>query len=202
MSQMDVSLSIERWFATYNETADFLSPSRRDFFRVIGPRKNADRIIYCTKASIVDRIIEEHGNEFDVGAICQYGLPVETDIGWLLDTIGERRLLFLGDLDPADIMIFAWLRARLPRARVTHFGINDELISRLEYEIPPNHQIPLNDTERKSVTQLKTFVPDFAELLGQKCLAVLDSHFKIELEALLLGPGNPSAIMKHAQDWC
>ena len=40
-------------------------------------------------------------------------------------------LLFLGDMDPADLMIFAWLREFLRPKSIVHLGVNDQYIAEL-----------------------------------------------------------------------
>src|SRR5262245_2080241 len=133
---------IEEWFVDPdNEEDDFLRLRTANW--IVSPTANSVRVIYCTKRHILETIFCESPEPTDVGVICRAGLPCDDDLVWLAALIRGRKLLFLGDMDPADLMIFAWLRARLPTNEVVHVGLNERLAKHLGYGMPANHRIPL-----------------------------------------------------------
>jgi hypothetical protein len=193
---------IENWFADHNETDDFWRPERAYAYEIIGPTQTSTRVIYCTKKHVTQRIVEEFRASFDCGIISHYGLPLESDINWLLAIVATRELFFLGDMDPTDIMIFGWLRSALQSIKVVHLGINDKLNARLGYTMPENHRIALSQGESTAVSRLEKFVPDVSDVLGNTCHDLLRSGFKIELEALLIGIGNGAKILDSVLEQC
>src|ERR1043165_8319158 len=183
---MDVAELINAWFdVPAHEDGDFIRPERTYAFEIIGPNRNATRIIYCTKQSITHRLLNECNCPLECGVVSRGGLPDAADIDWLRNLIGQRELVFLGDMDPADIMIFGWLRAMLQPVSVTHLGINNQLNLRLGYPTPERHRIKLCRTENNAVSRLEEFVPDVEDVLGVECLNMLHSGYKIELEAIV-----------------
>jgi hypothetical protein len=132
---------------------------------------------------------------FDSGLITRFGLPREEDIAWLREFIGKRQLSFLGDLDPLDVMIFAWLRQRLAPVEVVHHGINDSLIAALDVVMPNGYRIQLNSTEAAAVAELDELIPDIHDVLGPVCFRVLNEGYKIELEAVMTAMGGTSVTL-------
>src|SRR5262245_40675597 len=175
---------IEAWFDNpANEEGDFFRGWNAYWLR--SPRANTGRVLYLTKQHVLSRIFETATEDLDIGYICFPGLPLRADAAWLTAFVGNRRLIFFGDLDPADVMIFAWLRARLPAANVIHFGLNDGMQQRIGYSMPSNCQIRLNTPERNAVANIEQFVPDMRDLLGPNAFDVWQNGFKFEVETLL-----------------
>lgn len=67
--------------------------------------------------------------------IGRYGLPNQDDVHWLSALVGSRGLLFLGDMDPVDLMIFAWLRGHLRRSHIEYLGVSDAFLSLLKMRV-------------------------------------------------------------------
>ena len=188
----EVAAIIERWFEEHGED-EFFQSQRGYPYQFIGPGTNAQQILYATKPSIVFQVFEDSSAPEQLGIIARYGLPNQSDVDWFPDLIGTRELLFLGDMDPVDLMIFAWLRARLSSIRVTYLGISDSFLSRLSCHIPESYRIPLAPSERAAVPVIEQELLELRETVGQECFTLLKQGYKIELEAVVtaLGVSDP-----------
>jgi hypothetical protein len=100
--------------------------------------------------------------------------------------------MFVGDLDPADILVFEWLRLKLAPIEVLHYGINDVFLALLNVTIPKAYQIPLKESETAAVAELPELVPDIEVVLSTNCFQLLKRGYKIELEAVVTAVGNAS----------
>jgi hypothetical protein len=107
-------------------------------------------------------------------------------------------MMFVGDMDPADTMIFAWLRARLPSVAVTHLGINDRFLSKLGVTVPMSYRIRLEPAETAAVSVVDDLLPDAHDTLGTDCLRILKDGYKIELEAIVSALGKADPILSAA----
>ena len=67
---------------------------------------------------IASAAIHESGLSESYGMVGRYGLPNKADLAWIRKVIGKQPLLFLGDMDPVDLMVFVWLRASRVRNRL------------------------------------------------------------------------------------
>jgi hypothetical protein len=88
----------------------------------------------------------------------------------------------LGDADSADLLIFAWLRERLP---IDYRGLGDELLIQCGVELCDNLTIPLTESEVAALPLVMNCVGDLQSQLGPWCSALLSSGRKIEIEALM-----------------
>ena len=77
------------------------------------------RVLFTTKPAIVSTVIEKCDAARDFGMIGRYGLPSVADLPWIRTMVGSRELFFLGDMDPVDLMVFAWLRQFASQADYT-----------------------------------------------------------------------------------
>lgn len=189
---------IENWFSGEHEQGDFIRHEREWPFNVFGPQQGSECIIYCTKQTVAHRAFQEVQSTFNGGLITRFGLPREEDADWLRELVGERRLLFMGDLDPVDLMVFAWLRERLQPVTTVHHGINDSLIAALDVVIPQTYRIRLNSTEAAAVAELGELMPDVCDALGPTCLRILNEGYKIELEAIQSALGSAGPLLRSA----
>jgi hypothetical protein len=113
-----------------------------------------------------------------------YGLPNVDDVKRLVNLPETTRLWFLGDLDPVDLMIFAWLRAKLPFRKVAHLGVGDALLSALNANIAEFPNNVVSPSEKLSLPTLCQAFPDVRETVGSQCFDLLFGGYKIELEAV------------------
>ncbi len=115
----------------------------------------------------------------------RFGLPDEADLPWICQLAGTRELLFLGDMDPVDLLVFAWLRAKLHPREIKHLGINDSFLMELGVRAAEARLIPCAVSERESLAFLQEVVPQIRETVGDDCNRILDRGEKIEIEAII-----------------
>src|SRR5688500_5768992 len=118
---------IEQFF-TEAAGGEFGANAREYPYRVIGPKESDERVLFSTKCGCFIEGLDEFCSLQGVGLIFRYGLLHRDDLPWISRIVGERELLFLGDLDPTDLLFFAWLRANLSPKKIAHFGVNDALL--------------------------------------------------------------------------
>ena len=82
-------------------------------------------MLYTTKPPCVLHALEQGADVASIQVVGRPGLPNEDDARWLQALAADREILFLGDSDPADLLIFAWLRSQLP---MKHVGVSDSLV--------------------------------------------------------------------------
>jgi hypothetical protein len=143
-------------------------------------------VLYTTKPACVWHALEQTTGGALIQLVGRPGLPNEDEVPWLRRLAGDRHVLFLGDSDPADLLIFAWLRWQMP---IKYGGVSDRLVLALDVQIQDTPAIPFADSEREAVSMLGEVCPDYRELVGPKCAALLDQGRKIEVEAVILTPG-------------
>jgi len=177
---------IEQWFAQHDGDGEFACARRSHPYSVIGPPVDGGQIILTTKPSLVSTAIDS-GKAFsaEFGMVGRYGLPDEADLPWICQLAGTRELLFLGDMDPVDLLVFAWLRARLHPREIKHLGVNDGFLMELGIRPAEPRLIPCSVSERESLDFLQEVVPQIREMVGDDCNRVLERGEKIELEAII-----------------
>ncbi|QDU76698.1 hypothetical protein Pan97_37530 [Bremerella volcania] len=116
-----------------------------------------------------------------VAVIGRYGLPISTDVAFLRES--KREVVFVGDADPVDLLVFALLREYLS---IRWLGVSDEFLLAQGNQAWPRIQTPLASSEKETCKRLARFCPDYRSLLGTQCSALLDAGMKIELEGALL----------------
>jgi hypothetical protein len=78
---------------------------------------------------------------------------------WLHDAANGRRIGFLGDCDPPDLLTFAYLKSRL----VEKLGINAQ----------ESMMIPLAESELDAAEVMDQVLPDLPSLIGPMCTEIL-----------------------------
>lgn len=171
---------IREWFATH-EDGDF-TVARNEPFLVVEPKLATDKVIFCTKRHGLSRLTQNLGElDFPIAAIMRYGLPTENDLNELTSIVGTRRLLFLGDADPPDLLIFVWLRERI---EIQYLGISDDLLMRCDVPKENHLTIPLSKCESDAMPLVTRVFENWQSHLGIWCSTLLQSGQKIELEAI------------------
>ena len=176
---------IEKWFADHADDGEFAYTARAAAYTVIGPSAPAGRIVIATKPGPVGSAIHESVDSASLGMIGRYGLPGDADIHWIRKVVANHQLFFLGDMDPADLMIFCWLRARLRPKRVVHLGVSDSYLTELQVQLPESFILRCSPSEQKSHPLLDKVFPDLRATVGPKCARLLKRGLKIELEAVV-----------------
>lgn len=175
---------IEAWFLEHDGDGEFLSHTRGFPYSVIGSLSASGCIIFTTKPQSVAGVMQEADASRCIGMVGRYGLPDKEDILWIRKVIGRQQLVFLGDMDPVDLMVFAWLRASLRSKHVTYLGINDALLNALGLSSIKSLSSVCAPSERRSLALLEKVFPDLRETLGEKCAEILGRGHKIELEVI------------------
>src|SRR5690348_10739177 len=104
--QSDSSKRIETWFRSHNG-GEFCGGERWSYM-VIPPPASEGTIIWTTKEHSVGSALCNAPESANLGMVARYGLPRAADVPHLLNFIGQQRLLFLGDMDPDDLLIYTW----------------------------------------------------------------------------------------------
>jgi hypothetical protein len=177
--------NIEKWFAEH-EDGEFVCGPRVAPFSVIAPLKTTLQVLLTTKPQVVSLGIENSKSPEQLAMIGRYGLPGRSDVPRISELVGTRSVQFVGDMDPVDLMVFAWYRATLAPLQLVYLGVNDRLLADLGAVMTERVRIPLAPSESKSLVVLKQVFPDYREVIGSECDRVLSSGFKIELEAVNL----------------
>lgn len=173
--------AIEKWFRE-QEDGDFSIASPEIPSVRGGDCLAARTLIYTTKQYFLPRI-EISAFLQPVATLARYGLPSRDDLDYLRGGCSEMSRHFIGDADPPDLLVFAWLREHLP---IQWAGVSDDFLSSHFYDGYPGIHIRLSDSERAAVAELGRFCPDYRELLGDSCASLLESGMKIELEGALV----------------
>ena len=188
---------IERWFKSH-EDGEFCSPETRLPYSVIGPSQSPGTIVYTTKPSSVALGVCEGGRRPILGMVGRYGLPSEQDAGWLRDLANVHRLVFLGDLDPPDLLIYAWMIDFLRPNSMTYLGISDQYISALSVNLPKTYVMTCTTAEHESLPLLKDVFPEFESIIGSQSAQLLADGKKIEIEAVVSALGSAERLLQPA----
>ena len=194
MSIAPVALAIENWFAEHDGDGELTRQARAVPHLTVPPADRDARIIFSTKPTSLATAVGEWQGAEGFGLIGRYGLPRAADTQWLADIARQHAILFLWDCDPADLMVFAWLRAQLPSGRITFVGVSDEFLRLLEIEVNDSLCIACSESEHVAVPFLEQVFPGFRELIGTECARRLDGGRKIELEAVVSAAGGASLL--------
>ncbi len=176
-----IAAEIERWFRDHPDGEFVRSP--QDAPMVLDDSASNSRfVVYTTKHTISQQFVDRgFPRDKRPGLIGRYGLPSEKEISRLPVIVGDRQLCFLGDFDPPDLLVFAWLRSHMD---VSHIGVNDVFLETLDFPIDERWLIQLSDSERQSSDLIDRLIPDFRDLVGANCAALVDRGYKLELEAV------------------
>lgn len=183
LSGPQMKTQIRDWFVRHeNGDGDFYIATSCHPFTVIPPKPNTDTIVYCTKPHCLIKLVHELGGKHSFGTILRSGLPSDDDAKWLCSEVGSRRLLFLGDADPADLLVFSWLREHLP---IEYVGLADQLLVQSGVELRDNLTIQLTKSEVAALPLVSQYLGNLSTQLGPWCTGLLTSGRKIEVEALI-----------------
>jgi hypothetical protein len=149
-------------------------------------------LVYCTKRSVLPEASRREPAFVPFDALTKAGLPSESERATLVQRLlAERQVFFLGDLDPPDLLIYAWLRGAAPDANIAYLGIDDRTLQEAgllqDDRVLESATQSLSPEEREALPLTAPFLPaPLEELVGPSSARVLQSGRKIELEALLL----------------
>lgn len=196
---VDVAQMIEDWFSSRKNDGEFVRCDRGYAYQVIPPSRRGAPIFYTTKANAFAAGTASELPDQSFGFVAGYGLPNRADVSTIRRLVGNHRLFFLGDLDPQDLLIFAWLRVRLRPKRIQFLGICDRYLDQLKAVLPDTFHIRLSRSERRSMTPLSRVLPDLEQLIGNRCYDLLTGGRKTELEAVVSALAGARSILPSSQ---
>lgn len=187
---------IHDWFLRHPTDLDFITVGHAAPYSVIGPWTDASLVLYTTKPNAILHDIKNQDWTSRFALIGRCGLPNAEDLDWINAIRKSRQLVFLGDLDPPDLMIYQWLKS-LSGGSVLFLGVSDFLIDALGTPYSDSFLMALSDKELESFELLADVYPDFRETVGPQCAAILDRQRKLEVEAIVsANKGNESVILR------
>ena len=143
-------------------------------------------VLYGTKASLLWRMLPELAPGFSTYTM--YGPPPP----WLAalvaaDPASKEDVIFVGDLDPLDLLSLATLmdRAKLDPERVYFAGPVDPWIDALTVEHKKIISIEMSDFEVRLWEKVRDLDIDWDLFLGENAVAILESGHKIELDGAM-----------------
>jgi hypothetical protein len=123
----------------------------------------------------------------------------------------RSRVRFVGDLDPQDLAIYLSLAfgdyTMRPHARsavpIVHVGVNDAWLAAADKAFPRGYggtsssfddwaAIAMSDVERRYLEVVEQLGPPLEQWVGPRCASVLRSGRKLEIDAFLNRPPDPS----------
>jgi hypothetical protein len=176
---------IECWFHDH-EDGEFVVAASDHRSSVVGDSTTARTVIYTTKFHCLGHNLHALDVAHPVMIVGRYGLPVSSDLIHLNALSVDTCCYFLGDADPPDILVFAWLREH---AAIGWMGVSDNLLNQGQASDGASREIAMSEAEKRTMRMLPEFCPDFRDMLGPYCSRTLDRGFKIELEAAMINLG-------------
>ena len=183
--ESEIAKTVEGWFRDHIGDGEFVFEDRPSVYSIIEPSRSPGKLVFTTKPAPIAAAIHGLGVRSCIGMIARYGLPSDRDIRLIHRVAEKHEFLFLGDMDPTDLMIFASLRVRLHPKQVLYLGVNDSYLDCLGVFLPESFITSFAPSESKSLPMLKRILPDLHEIVGDGCHKLLDRGKKIELEAVV-----------------
>lgn len=177
---------IESFFANHQESGELVRLPREAPYRLIGAVVPPTMFVYVTKPAVLSEQVIS-GLPDHVSMIQRYGLPATEDLSWIRHLAGNDPMGFAGDLDPVDLLIFAWLRTQFSDRTIRYLGIDDRLLSELSPAERTRAEISFAPAEVEALPLLEEALPRLAELIGRESHALLLGGRKIELEGVIHG---------------
>lgn len=167
---------IESWFYR-NQDGEFSILPSTVASTFLGDFTDAKTMVYTTKVRCLERVKWDADINYPIATVGRPGLPRKEDLTLMQSSKGTR--LFLGDADPVDLYVFAWLREYLP---IDWLGVSDDFLNAHGTLDIPWIQTPMSRSELDAHDHLPKICPDYCTLLGSFCCSLLDKGFKIEVE--------------------
>ncbi|GEM_PF-2409708 len=174
----------------YEDTAA-LRAGVNPYPKVLFDAKRPRALVLTTKRSWIDWAGGDLPN--DLLVLQHYGLPVPQQIRFIRGLCQDAgtTAIFVGDLDPLDLLIYAAWRLGPSRLQgrggdgvsIEYGGIRDTWRTRGNRRL----QIEMHPFERELWPFVRQLLPNVEALIGPRCFALLEAGRKIELE----GATNP-----------
>jgi len=183
----DLGIRITQWFSLKDKEGDgeFVGPTLLLPYYVTMPTSDQSTLLYTTKPVMLMSRIEREDLSGVAGIIGNGVLPSESDVDGLLRLCRGRRLVFLGDLDPVDYLIFCWLRCQLTNIDASYLGISDLFLGRLDVTLSRCSVQSLGQSESDSLIEFADVFAELSQISGATCHQLIMDGKKVELEAVL-----------------
>jgi hypothetical protein len=175
----DMLNDIRRWFSNLQD-GEFVVYEPTVPYEFIAPSDAEGFVLYATKPRSVLHWLGHFPWEQGMGMMARYGLPDSRDVAFLRRLMERAPVVFLGDLDPPDLLIYSWLHAQLPGIR--YFGVGDRLLNVRGMAPDPRVTIQLATVEREAMRTFPSVFANLAPVVGPRCENLLNSGYKLETE--------------------
>ena len=172
---------IRKWFLDH-EDGDFAILPQDHPYAVVPAPARSQCVLYTTKAQSLLAALSGNDVEMPCGVVGRYGLPAEDDVDFIKALVGKRQFVFVGDADPCDLLIFAWLRSWID---ISFRGVNDLLCELCGASLDERRTIAQSDAESAAMPLVARCVGDYTSLVGSNCARVLAAGRKVEVESLV-----------------
>jgi hypothetical protein len=164
----------------------------RDYpYTILFPLEHPPVVIYTTKREATWQLLMLENGNLPVGMIAHYGLGRDEDMPRVAALAQGCRVYFLGDCDPFDLLVFAWLRMHMP---VRYLGTSDAVLSAVGVDVNDRRiTSSFSDEEQRAMPLVREVWPEFAEAVGPGCAGLLERNCRLELEALMSFRTNPAS---------
>ncbi len=188
----DVRDRIVAWFDEHDDDGEFARLGHGHASSIIPPTADTRVVLYTTKRWSGISLLRQSDSR-RLALFGGYGLPAEEPVSELCNSIDQHTFCFLGDADPVDLLVYAWLSTQFP---IMHFGVNDALLATCDISLDDDMTIPLSESESAAMLLLNQIYPHLSDLVGERCAAILQRGRKIEVEAVLSSSmAAPTAVM-------
>jgi hypothetical protein len=156
----------------------------RDYpYTILFPPGKPPIVVYTTKREATWKLLMLENGNLPVGIIAHYGLGRDEDMPRVAATAEGCRVCFLGDCDPFDLLVFAWLRMHMP---IRYVGTSDSVLSAVGVDVNDRSiAIPLSEEELRAMSLVREVWPGYSEAVERACAGLLERNYKLEVEALL-----------------
>jgi len=121
---MRTNKKIEEFFSSVDAESSF-GDSDLLRFQIGNLPTDCHTLVYCPKMSILHELIREDLKRIGIGIVGIQGLP----FGLRTYATSQKRVFFIGDFDPTDLLIFKWLEGTWQS--LEYLGIGGELLDEL-----------------------------------------------------------------------
>jgi len=105
--ERDSTTLIENWFAERDGDGEFVRLPRAFPYSVIGPSNSeSGSLLFTSKPHAVEAAFRDEA-PVGLAMVGRYGLPHPADVDWIRGMAPTSGIMFLGDMDPVDLLVFS-----------------------------------------------------------------------------------------------
>lgn len=161
---MDLVSPIDDWFTRHlddGEVGRWPKPHP-----LLGSVCAGGTVFLTTKPSVGAALLEKLGHPPSMAIMGTPGLPGQDQVAWLSTELERSSVAFLGDLDPPDLLIFAFLKRSLG-VELNYAGISDRmLIATKLHSRTSTFVISQSAAELSSQSLLREAIPSLRSMVG------------------------------------